>query len=63
MNLPEDTFTTSINLAGRFGPTHGVRTLDSLHVAAALELKADRFWTFDDRQAQLAEACGLNTSL
>jgi hypothetical protein len=29
----------------------GVRTLDSLqHVACALELKAERFWTFDDRQ-------------
>ena len=25
--------------------------LDSLHVACALELRAERFWTFDDRQA------------
>jgi predicted nucleic acid-binding protein len=39
-----------------------VRTLDSLHVACALELKAERFWTFDDRQARLAEAVGLNLS-
>jgi predicted nucleic acid-binding protein len=63
VELPEDTFNTSINLAWHFGPTLGVRTLDSLHVAAALELNADRFWTFDDRQAQLAEACGLNTKI
>jgi predicted nucleic acid-binding protein len=27
-------------------------------VAAALELKAERFWTFDERQARLAEAEG-----
>jgi len=33
--------------------------LDSLHVACALELKADRFWTFDERQAKLAKAEGL----
>jgi predicted nucleic acid-binding protein len=39
-----------------------VRTLDSLHVACALELKAERFWTFDERQARLAEAVGLDTS-
>jgi predicted nucleic acid-binding protein len=39
-----------------------VRTLDSLHVACALELKAERFWTFDDRQVRLAEAVGLDTT-
>ncbi len=54
---------TSIDLARRYGPTLGVRTLDSLHVACALELRADRFWTFDERQAKLAEAVGLDTSL
>jgi predicted nucleic acid-binding protein len=37
------------------------RTLDSLHVACALELKADQFWTFDVRQAKLARAAGLKT--
>jgi predicted nucleic acid-binding protein len=31
-----------------------VRTLDRLHVACALELKAERFWTFDRRQSKLA---------
>ena len=53
---------TSIDLARRFGPTLGVRTLDSLHVACALELRAQKFWTFDERQAKLAEAAGLDTT-
>jgi len=51
----------SIELAREFGPTLGVRILDSLHVACALGLKAERFWTFDARQARLAEAVGLDT--
>jgi predicted nucleic acid-binding protein len=38
-----------------------VRTLDSLHVACALELKAGRFWTFDERQGKLARGEGLKT--
>jgi predicted nucleic acid-binding protein len=62
INLPERIWETSIDLAMRYGPTIGVRTLDSLHVACALELKAQRFWTFDERQARLAEAVGLDTS-
>jgi len=39
----------------------GMRTLDTLHVACAMELKAERFWTFDERQAKLARAKGLRT--
>ena len=62
IGLPERTWETSIDLARRHGPTLGVRTLDSLHVACALELKAERFWTFDERQARLAEAVGLDTN-
>ena len=62
IDLPFRVWDTSIDLARRYGPTLGGRTLDSLHVACALELKADRFWTFDDRQAKLAEAVGLDTS-
>ena len=34
-------------------------TPDTLHVAAALELGAEHFWTFDERQAKLAKAGGL----
>jgi predicted nucleic acid-binding protein len=48
--------------AGDIAIPNSVRTLDSLHVACALELKADRFWTFDERQAKLARARGLRTS-
>jgi len=55
IGLPERTG-TSIDIARKHGPTLGVRTLDSLHVACALELRAQKFWTFDDRQARLAEA-------
>ncbi|MGB6721331.1 MAG: type II toxin-antitoxin system VapC family toxin [Terracidiphilus sp.] len=62
VNLPEAAWETSIDQARKYGPVLGVRTLDSLHVACALELKAERFWTFDERQARLAEAVGLNTT-
>jgi predicted nucleic acid-binding protein len=61
-SLPDRLWETSILLAETHGATLGVRTLDSLHVACALELKAERFWTFDERQARLAEAVGLPTS-
>jgi predicted nucleic acid-binding protein len=61
-DLPETTWKTSIDLAQQFGPTLGVRTLDSLHVACALEIKARRFWTFDERQERLAKAAGLDTA-
>ena len=60
--LPDKIWDTSIDLARRYGPTLCVRTLDSLHVACALELKAKRVWTFDERQARLAEAVGLETN-
>ena len=59
---PKMTFATCERLALQHVATLGVRTLDSLHVAAAPELKADRFWTFDQRQARLAEAEGLATA-
>lgn len=61
-DLPERIWDKSIHLARMYGPTLGVRTLDSLHVACALELHAQKFWTFDERQARLAEAVGLDTS-
>jgi predicted nucleic acid-binding protein len=60
--LPDHAFDLCADLARRYGPRLGVRILDSLHVACALELKAERFWTFDERQAKLAKAEGLKTS-
>ena len=62
IGIPENAFELCAELARRYGAKLGVRTLDSLHVACALELKADRFLTFDDRQAKLAKAVGLKTS-
>jgi predicted nucleic acid-binding protein len=62
IDFPVAALNRTVDLAKRFAPTLGVRTLDSLHVACALELKAQRFWTFDDRQVRLAEAAGLDTS-
>lgn len=62
VEIPENAFDICVDLGRRCGPKFGVRTLDSLHVACALELKADRFWTFDERQAKLARAEGLRTS-
>jgi predicted nucleic acid-binding protein len=38
------------------------RSLDTLHVAAALELGCSRFVTFDTRQGRLADACGLKVA-
>jgi predicted nucleic acid-binding protein len=61
-DLPESVWATCADLARRHGPQLGVRTLDSLHVAVALELRAKSFWTFDERQTKLAEAEGLQTT-
>ncbi len=38
----------------------GCRALDVLHVASAVMLGAEEFYTFDERQAKLARAEGLN---
>lgn len=59
--LSESVWGTCAELARRHGPRLGIRTLDSLHVAVALELGAVAFWTFDERQAKLAAAEGLQT--
>jgi predicted nucleic acid-binding protein len=60
--MPDHAFAVCIDLARRYGPNLGTRTLDSLHVACALELKATHFWTFDERQAKLAKTKGLKTN-
>lgn len=59
--VPEHALDLCADLGRRHGPKLGTRTLDTLHVACALELKADAFWTFDERQAKLAKAVGLKT--
>jgi predicted nucleic acid-binding protein len=60
-DLPEHAFEACIALARNRVARLGVRTLDTLHVAMAVELQAEHFWTFDRRQAKLAEAEGLKT--
>lgn len=59
--LPDSAFEVCAQLAHQYAARLGVRTLDALHVASALELKAEHFWTFDARQAKLALAVGLKT--
>ena len=49
----------AIGLAERHSATLGTRSLDLMHVAAALILKADLFLSFDERQTKAAEAEGL----
>jgi predicted nucleic acid-binding protein len=61
VSLPDMAFDVCCELARRHAARLGNRTLDTLHVASALELKAERFWTFDDCQAKLARAAGLKT--
>ena len=46
-------------LSRQYTPTLGTRSLDVLHVASALALEMRQFVTYDERQARLAEACGL----
>jgi len=57
--LPDRAFDACAELAHRHASRLGVRTLDTLHVASALELGAEHFWTFDEKQAKLAVAAGL----
>lgn len=57
--VPEHAFDLCADLGRRYGSKLGIRTLDTLHVACALELNAERFWTFDEQQAKLAKAVGM----
>ena len=62
VEMPARAFDIAVGFAKKHVEQLGGRTLDSLHVASALELAADEFWTFDDRQAKLARAVGLKGS-
>ncbi|MGZ8941012.1 MAG: type II toxin-antitoxin system VapC family toxin [Limisphaerales bacterium] len=46
-------------LATRHTPTIGTRSLDLLHVSAALVMGATKFCTFDVRQGKLAQLAGM----
>ncbi len=49
----------ALELSERYTTTLGLRTLDILHVATALELEADTLASFDTRQRKLAASVGL----
>lgn len=52
-------FAKAMELADRYSAGLGTRSLDLLHVAAALLLKAQTFLSFDERQRNAAKAEGL----
>ena len=57
--MSEAMYLEARRLASRWTSRLGTRTLDILHVAAAIVLEADSFHTFDDRQKKLAKSAGL----
>jgi predicted nucleic acid-binding protein len=50
-------------LALRHTAKHGFRTYDLLHVASALVLKRDTFWSFDPKASKLAALEGLKVRI
>ena len=58
-DFPFEAWARARELSRRHGPRLGCRALDALHVASALALAADGFYTFDGDQAKLARAAGL----
>jgi predicted nucleic acid-binding protein len=54
--IPVESYVRAEQLARRHTSSLGTRSLDILQVATALVLKPDIFYTFDERQHQLARA-------
>lgn len=57
--FPEQIFDRARSLAQQLTPKLGIRTADLLHVAAAVELGANCFYSFDKQQRKLASAMRL----
>jgi predicted nucleic acid-binding protein len=55
-----DVFSTAEALSAAHGVSTMCRSLDTLHVALALDMGATEFCTFDTRQSRMAEAAGLS---
>jgi predicted nucleic acid-binding protein len=51
-----------LDLVHRHTARHGFRTYDILHVATALALGCDTFWSFDAKAKKLAKLEGLKTN-
>jgi hypothetical protein len=60
--LSEETLWNAIRLASRWTARLSARSLDIIHVASAVALRADVFHTFDDCQRKLATAAGLTVT-
>ncbi len=58
-DFPAETWRQARDLSRRHAPALGCRALDTMHVASALILAVDDFYTFDRDQAKLARAAGL----
>lgn len=54
-----DVFNLCLALSDNHTKAIGSRSLDIIHVASALCMGADRFFTFDVRQSRLASAAGI----
>ena len=52
-------FNNAINMSRKHSSIAGSRSLDILHVAAALTISTDRFLTLDEKQSNLAGNAGL----
>jgi predicted nucleic acid-binding protein len=51
------------SLVYRYTASLGFRTADIIHVASAIVLGCDTFWSFDERANRLAKLAGLQVSL
>lgn len=60
---PAAVYDEGLRLSRRHTAALGNRTLDILHVAAAVVLGLPTLYTFDRRQAKLARAAGLKTPI
>lgn len=58
-SLPDRAFERAQMLSRQATARLGIRTADLLHVAAALELGADRLYSFDQQQRKMAASVGL----
>jgi predicted nucleic acid-binding protein len=58
-SFSSEIFRQASQISIRRTPKFGTRTLDLLHVASAVFLQTEKFWTFDRKQAELARSEGL----
>ena len=58
-SLSSEIFRQAAETSARRTARIGTRTLDLLHVASAVFLRVESFYTFDQKQAELAKAEGL----